>query len=77
MYHKSKGKISKINQKEKFVEKLQIKDGIKQVLSKQCKQKRSDQDRINNVRTFLEIYNKNTHKKRTSPKLKIKLKKVR
>ena len=58
------------------MEKSKNKEIIKQTIFEELKIKRSRQDKLNNVKNFLDIYNSMESKKRKTPKKKIILQKV-
>ena len=56
--------------------KYKYKEEIKEAIIQELRDERSKLDKKNNVRTFSEIYKTQEHKKRSTPKKRICLKKV-
>ena len=74
--HRRSYKIIKNHKKQLFLEKSKNKEIIKQTIVEELKIKRSRQDKLNNVKIFLDIYKSMESKKRKNPKKKIVLQKV-
>ena len=74
--HRRSYKIIKNHKKQLFLEKSKNKEIIKQTIAEELKIKRSRQDKLNNVKNFLNIYKSMESKKRKNPKKKIVLQKV-
>ena len=74
--HRRSYKIIKNHKKQLFLEKSKNKEIIKQTIVEELKIKRSRQDKLNNVKNFLDIYKSMESKKRKNPKKKIVLQKV-
>ena len=69
-------KFPKKHKKQLNIGKSKYKEDIKEAIMQELRQERSKLDQKNNVRTFWEIYQTQEHKKRSTPKKRISLKKV-